>query len=103
MRVFETLDRTHQRVLHVVRQAGGNAVWVVLVGGQTFGLKKYLVRIFVRETRYFVFNRRTITRADAFDHAGKKRRTIKARADNVVGTFIGMRNPARQLLRMLRA
>lgn len=38
---------------------------------------------------------------DAFNHACVHRRAIQTFANNVVGLFIGMRDPARYLARML--
>ncbi len=42
-----------------------------------------------------------VTRPYPFDHSGVHRRTIQAATDDVVGLAIGMRDPARQLLRVL--
>ena len=36
MRMFQTLDRSDKIELHIERQAGGNAVWIKLVGLQAF-------------------------------------------------------------------
>ena len=103
MRVFKSLDGAHQRKLHIVRQAGGNPVGIELVYGQAFGFEKNLVRILIGEARDLVFDRRAIARADAFDHTGKQRRSIEPGANDVMRAQMGMRNPAWQLLRMLRA
>ena len=70
---------------------------------QAFGLEKNLVRIFIGEARDLVFDRRTVARAYAFDHAGEERRTIQSGANDVVRTLMRVRDPARQLLRMLLA
>ena len=43
MRVLHALDRAHDRELHIKRQAGGNAVGVILVNRKAFGLKENLV------------------------------------------------------------
>ena len=52
----------------------------------------------VGKTVDFVFDARAVTWADTFDLAGKHGTTVKARADDVVGTLIGMGDPARYLL-----
>ena len=70
--------------------------------GQTFWLNKDLMAVFVRKTMNFIFDRRTITRAYAFDFAREHWRAIKVFTDNVVSTRIGMCDIAVDLLRMHR-
>ena len=48
-----------------------------------------------------VFDRRAVTRADAFDHPGIHRRTVEVRGNDFVGTRIGVGNPAAHLFRVL--
>ena len=64
--------------LNVERQAGGDTVRIVFVRGQAFGFEENLVAVFVGEAVDFIFDRRTITRADAFDFAGKHRAAVEA-------------------------
>src|SRR5690606_20440493 len=55
---------------------------------------------FIGKAVNLVFDRRAVTRADAFDDTGVHRRTIEAAANDVVGFFVGVGNPATGLLRM---
>ena len=52
----------------------------------------------VGKTVDFVFDARAVTWADTFNLAHKHGTAVKARADDVVGAFIGMGDPARHLL-----
>ena len=78
VRVLEALDAAHERLLHVERQAGRNAVRVDLVRVEAFRLDEDLVRRLVGEADDLVFDRGAIPRADAFDDAGEHRRTVGA-------------------------
>src|SRR5207253_2524830 len=75
--LLEAGDRTHQVLLDVERQAGGDPVRVELVGRQTLGLEENLVRVLVREAMDLVLDGRAITRAYPFDHAGEHGGAIK--------------------------
>src|SRR4029079_6996558 len=101
MRVFKALDRAHEFELHVVRQTGGDAVRIHLVGVQAFGLDKNLVRGLVREPHDFVFHRRAVARTYTFDLAGEHRRAIRGGANDGVRALRGRRDVARQLRRMI--
>ena len=101
MRVFQTRHRAHQLVLDIKRQAGRNAVGVVLVGAQAFGLQKNLVALFVRKAVDLVLYARAIPRPDAFDLASEHGAASKTTADDLVGAGIGVGHPARHLGRML--
>ena len=57
----------------------------------------------IGKAHYFVFDRRTVARADAFDHTSVHWATIEVIADHVVGFLIGMRDVTRHLARMLRS
>jgi len=70
------------------------------VGSQAFRLDEYLVLILVGKAMDLVFDRRAVTRANAFDDPGVHRRAIQVLADDVVGALVGMGNPAVDLLRM---
>ena len=100
--VFQAFHRAHEGKLDVKRQAGGDAVGVVFVRGQAFGLKEDLVAVFVSEAVDFVFDRRAVARPHAFDFAGKHRAAVEACADDVVGLRVGVGNPARHLARVHR-
>ena len=55
----------------------------------------------IRKAHHFVFNGRAVTRADPFDHTGIHRAAIEVIADHFMGFFIGVRDMARHLFRML--
>ena len=57
--------------------------------------------IAIGKTHHLVFDRRTVARADPFNHAGIHRATIEVIADHVVGFLVGMRDIARYLTRVL--
>src|SRR4029078_3150748 len=82
VRVLQPADGMHQRNLRVVRKACRNAVRIELVRCQSFRLQKNLVRSLSGEARDLVLDRRTVARADAFDHAGVKRRAVERAADD---------------------
>ena len=64
MGVFKAFHAAHEGDLDVERQAGGDTVWVVFVGGQAFGFEENLVAVFVGEAVDFVFDRRAVARAE---------------------------------------
>ena len=101
MGILKTFNGTHQFILHVKRQAGGNAVRVNFVGSKAFRLDENLVAVFARKAVDFVLDGWTIARPDPLDHAGEHRRPIQPAANNVVGFRAGMCNPTGHLARML--
>ena len=101
MCVFQPGHGANQCILNVERQAGADAVRVILVCRQAFGLQKNLVAFFVGKTIDLVFHTRAITRPHPFDLAGEHGTSVKAAADDVVGALVGMGNPARHLRRVL--
>ena len=68
------------------------------MGGQPLGFEKNLVAGFISKAVDLVFHARAIAWANAFNLAHKHGAAVKARADDVVGAFIGMGDPARHLL-----
>ena len=98
MGVFQALHAAHQVVLDVERQAGTDAVGVVLVRGQPFGLQKDLVAVLVGKAVDLVFHTGAVARAHAFDLAGEHGAAVKAAADDFVRALVGVRDPARHLL-----
>jgi hypothetical protein len=96
--IFQAFHRAHQLVLDVERQAGRDAVGVILVRRQAFGLEKNLVTVFVSKAVDLVFHARAITRAHALDLAGEHGAAVKARADDLVRALVGVGDPARHLL-----
>ena len=101
VRALEALDRMHQRFLDVVRQRGRNAVRVDLVRVQTFRLDEHLMRGLLGEAVDLVLDARAIARPGAFDHAREHRAAIESAADNLVRALVGVRDPARDLARVI--
>src|SRR6056297_1578035 len=101
MRVLKTAHGSHKIELHIKGQACGNAIRVEFRGGQTFGLNKHLVRVLVGKAMNLVFDTRAVARTNAFNYTGKHRRPVKALANNVVGAFVGVCDPAATLFRVL--
>ena len=100
MHVLQPGHAAHQFVLDVKRQAGADAVRVVLIGGQTFGLQKNLVTVLVGKAVDLVFHAGAVARPNPFNLAGEHGAAVKATADDVVGAFVGVGDPARHLLRV---
>ena len=65
---FKTRDRAYELDLNLIWQAGRNAVRVYNTCRQAFWLDKYLVRDLICEANNLIFDRRAVTRADAFYH-----------------------------------
>ena len=55
------------RILHVARQAGRDAVDIDLIGLRPSGSRKSWCAVLVGEADDFVFDRRAVARPDAFD------------------------------------
>ena len=98
--VFQPGHRAHQLILNVKRQAGRDAVGVILVGGQALGLQKNLVAVLVGKAVDLVFHARAIARTHALDLAGEHRAAVKPGADDVVRALVGVGDPARHLRRV---
>ena len=100
VRVLQPGHGAHQLVLNVKRQAGGDAVGVVLVGRQAFRLQKNLVAVFVGKAVDLVFHTGAIARANTIDLAREHGAAVKPAADDVVRALVGVGDPARHLLRV---
>ena len=68
--LFTTDDRADHLDLHLKGQAGGKAVHVDFVRGDSFRFEENLLALLFRELDDFVLNGRTVARADPFDDAG---------------------------------
>ena len=95
--IFQPLHRPDQGILNVKWQTGGNAIWIKLVGGQTLGLQEDLVAVFVGKSIDLVFYARAITRPNAFNFPHEHGASVKARSNDLVGSFVGVSNPTRHL------
>ena len=95
---LQARDQANHLVLHVARQAGRDAVDVNLVGRASLGLEKQLMPILVGEADDLVFDRRAIARAARTDLAAVHRCPVQIRANPLVDRFVGVGDPARDLL-----
>ena len=75
-----------------------DSVGVILVGRQPFRLKKNLVAFFVGKAVDFVFDTGAVPWAYSLNLAGEHGASVKARPNNRMGAFVGVRDPARHLL-----
>jgi hypothetical protein len=93
----------HQFQLHRVRQTGGDAVRIQLLGVQTLRLDEHLVAVLVGEANHLVFDRRAVARTGTLDLAGVHRRLVQVRADQLVRLLGGPGDVAQALPRVLVA
>src|SRR5579859_4248201 len=100
MSMLEAADRTHQLELYIEGEAGGDPVRVELLRGKALWFEEDLMARLAREAVNLVLDGGTVSRPDALNHAGEHGRTIERAADDLVGALVGVRDPARQLLRM---
>ena len=63
----------------------------------TLRLQKNLVAFLLGETHHLVLDRRTIARPDPFDDAAIHRRLIEVSSDDLVGSGVGVGDPAGEL------
>ena len=98
--VFQPHHAAHQIVLDVKRQAGADAVGVVLIRRQALRLQKNLVAFFVGKAVDLVFHTRAITRPHTVDLAGKHGAAVKAAFDDGVRAGVGMGDVTRHLRRV---
>ena len=103
MGVLEPADGAHQSQLNIKRQTGRDPLRIDLMSIEAFRLEKNLVAILAGKSVDLVLDRWTVARPDTRDDTGKHRRPIQPRTNDVVGSAIGLRDPARQLPRMLFA
>src|SRR5690606_815229 len=97
---LEAAHRMHQLELHVEGKAGRDPVRINLVRRQTFRLEKDLMAVLVRKAMDLVLYGRAITRPDALDGSGEKRRPIKSVSDKLVRPRVRLRDPAWHLHRV---
>ncbi|KAG1212178.1 hypothetical protein G6F35_010410 [Rhizopus arrhizus] len=101
VRVAEAADAAHHLQLHVERQRGGDTVGVDLDDAQALGFDEDLVAGLFGKAHHLVLDGGAVARADAFDLAAVQRRAVQRVADDLVGLFGGVGDPAADLLRML--
>ena len=96
-RLLQAFDAPDQRVLHVCRQAGGDAVRINKLTVAPFRFEKYVVGCPLREAVDLILNRRAVSGTTAGDLPIKKGRTVPVCCDYCVRNFVCVRNPARSL------
>ncbi len=92
--LLKPFDGPEGRKLRLQRQRRGKALQIILKGIPAFRLQKKLMRILSCKGPELIFYRRAIARADALDLAGKKRRPVESRPQDIVDTRIGMNQKA---------
>ena len=97
--IFKATNAPDKAVLHLERQACGNAVYVDLVGVTTLGLQKKLVRGLLCEFHDLVLDAGTVARPNALDYSREERRLVEVRPDDLMSKAVRMRNPAGNLPR----
>ena len=100
VRILQTFDGVKQFQLNIEWQRRRNTIRVILIGAQALGFQENLVRLLVRETMDFILDRWAVTGPHTFDHTGVHWASVQSTANNVVGFLVGVRDPARQLLRV---
>ena len=98
-RVLAARQGVHDFFLHVQGQAGADAVAVDLVGAETFGFEEHVVAGPVGEAHDLVFDAGAVARARGVDLAVVHRRPVQVVADQRVAGFVGVGDPAADLLR----
>ncbi len=99
--VLETADGAHELVLHVERQARGDAVRVDFVRPQSLGLHEDLVGRLVGEADDFVLDGRAVARTHSLDDPGEHRGPVGGGANDLVGSLVCLRNETIDLIRMI--
>src|SRR5258708_34623744 len=94
MGLLEPPDAAHELDLHIEGQTRRDSVRIKLVGGEPFGLEKYLVTLFGGKAMDLVLDRRAIAGADTLDHSCVHRRAVQGPADDFVPLRIGVGGPA---------
>ena len=85
-------------LLHIFRQRAGHTANVHLICVHSLWLNKHLMSFFICKTNYFILNRRAITWTSSLDHTRIQRGTIQIGTDNIMGSLIGISQPAGFLL-----
>ena len=96
--VFQTGQGAHHLDLHILRQRGGEALDVNLLGIQAHGLQEELVAVLVGEAHHFVLNGRAVPGANPLNGAGEEGGTVQIGPDDVVGVLVGVGDPAADLV-----
>ena len=96
--IIQTRNARDHLLLHIARQAGGDAVDVHLQRVATFRLEKQLVPRLIGEAHDFVFDRRAVARSAGADLAAVHWRAVQIGADQLVHRLVRVGDVTRQLL-----
>ena len=92
--ILEAAHAADEGVLHLEWQARGDAIHINLVGVASLGFQEKLVLRLFGKFDDFVLNARAVARADSFDFSGVEGGFVEIRADDFVGRFVGIGDPA---------
>ena len=92
--IFQAGYESNDLILHITRQAGGDAIAINLIRIQTFGFQENLMTQFFGESHDLVFNARTIARAGGGDLPAVHRRAMQICPDDFMDGRIGRPEPA---------
>ena len=87
--MLQTGDGVDHGLLHVQRQAGGDAVGIDLRAVQAFGLQEDLVPFALGEARHLVLDGGAVAGARALDDPGEQGRAVEAGTDGRMGGLVG--------------
>ena len=93
-RVLQTFDGMDGIHLDLQRERGRETLQIVLGRVYTFRFQKELVGVLPRKRPQLIFNAGTVTGALAMNESGKKRRTVKTGAKDIVYSLIRMKKIA---------
>src|SRR5258708_36717468 len=99
MGLLKPPDAAHELDLHIKGQTRRDSVRIKLVGGEPFGLEKYLVTLFGGKARALVLDRRAIAGTDTLYHSWVRRRGGQGPPDVFVRMAVGAGRPGGVLAR----
>ena len=99
LRPLQPRDGPQHRPLHLLRQAGGDAVGIHRRVVQPLGLQEDLVPRPIREPGHLVLDRRAVARPRPGNRPAIHRGAVQVRPDQRVGRLGGRRHPAGDLRR----
>ena len=94
LRMLQADHRMEHLKLHVLRHAGGEALDVHFLRVQAHGLQEQLVPGLVGKTHHLVLDAGAIAGPHALDDPGEKRGAVEVIADDLVGRFRRIGEPA---------
>ena len=102
VRIFKTGNRPIHRELNILGHGTRHSVDIHFTRISAFRLNKDLMSVLIRKLHDFILNGRAVARPFGFYHTSIKRRTVDIFADHPVRLFIGVSEPAGDLLDLYR-